>query len=469
MDKRRFGRRRLLPVTILLVVAALALALAAACGGDDDAEPSAPAAVAESPAPAAEAESPAPAAEAESPAPAAEPEPPAPEAEVQRAEVDIGILGSQSGPWTVLGETLHYGLQMAAAEINAGHPSCVASGACEPGGGVLVGDTLYSINIHARDIRSENEATLAAAEELINDVGVQYMFGPVLDPFAILVQELTQPEGIIHFGSPSIFATVLSEESVAHGGEKHHLFKTLVADEVWQAIIAKATIDSFPDAARQAILIGDDANGESISRGLKTAFELLDQEVEVVFYPPGETTDYAPFLTRIKAFEPDVVHFYYNPPEEQAALEQALELDVAPAYSAVNIDPLDFQEFFGAIDQDVLLVCVPVCAAGLTSPAIKDYFERYRQQAGGELGPTASFSLMIYDFLPMLAAAWKSAGTVDDADAVVEALETIEYDSTIGVLSFDERHIVDAGLDSCLVSGGEFECTLITERPGLGR
>ncbi|MCY3887480.1 MAG: ABC transporter substrate-binding protein [Chloroflexi bacterium] len=451
MDERRFGRRRVLPVTILLVLAALALALAAACGGDDDAEPVA--------APA----------EPEPAAAAAEPEPaPAPEPEIMRAEVDVGILGSQSGPWVVLGETLHYALQMAAAEINSGHPTCVESGACEPGGGVLVGDTLYTINIHARDIRSENEAALAAAEELISDVGVRYMFGPVLDPFAILVQELTQPEGIIHFGSPSIFATVLTEESVAPGGEKHYLFKTLVEDAVWQAIVAKATTDTFPDATRQAILIGDDANGESIARGLQDAFELLGQEVEVVFYPPGETTDYSPFLTRIKAFEPDVVHFYYNPPEEQAALEQALELDVAPAYSAVNIDPLDFQEFFGTLEQDVLLVCVPVCVAGLTSPKIKDYFERYRQQAG-ELGPTASFSLMIYDFLPMLAAAWKHAGTVDDADAVVAALETIEYESTIGLLSFDDRHIVDAGLDSCLVSGGEFECTLITERPGLER
>lgn len=452
MDKRRFGRRRMLPVTILLVLAALALALAAACGGDDDAEPAAPPA------------------EPEPAAAAAEPEPaPAPEPEVMRAEVDVGILGSQSGPWTVLGETLHYALQMAAAEINAGHQSCVDSGACEPGGGVLVGDTLYTINIHARDIRSENEAALAAAEELISDVGVRYMFGPVLDPFAILVQELTQPEGIIHFGSPSIFGTILTEESVAPGGEKHYLFKTLVEDAVWQAIIAKATTDTFPDATRQAILIGDDANGESIARGLQDAFELLGQEVEVVFYPPGETTDYAPFLTRIKAFEPDVVHFYYNPPEEQAALEQALELDVAPAYSAVNIDPLDFQEFFGPLEQDVLLVCVPVCVAGLTSPKIKDYFDRYSEQVGGEPGPTASFSLMIYDFLPMLAAAWKSAGTVDDADAVVAALETIEYESTIGLLSFDDRHIVDAGLDSCFVSGGEFECTLITERPGLDR
>ena len=461
MEKFRLRRRRMVPVTVLLVIVALALALAAACGGDDDAEPSAP--------PAAEPEPAAAAAEPEPAAVPAEPEPAAEPAEVMRAEVDVGILGSQSGPWVVLGETLHYALQMAAAEINSGHPSCVESGACEPGGGVLVGDTLYTINIHARDIRSENEAALAAAEELINDVGVRYMFGPVLDPFAILVQELTQPEGIIHFGSPSIFATVLTEESVAPGGEKHYLFKTLVEDAVWQAIVAKATTDTFPDATRQAILIGDDANGESIARGLQTAFELLGQEVEVVFYPPGETTDYSPFLTRIKAFEPDVVHFYYNPPEEQAALEQALELDVAPAYSAVNIDPLDFQEFFGPLEQDVLLVCVPVCVAGLTSPKIKDYFERYRQHIGGELGPTASFSLMIYDFLPMLAAAWKHAGTVDDGDAVVAALETIEYESTIGRLSFDDRHIVDAGLDSCLVSGGEFDCTLITERPGLER
>ena len=433
MGRGRFRRRKILPISILLVLTVLALALSAACGGDDGDG-----------------------GETASQAPTA------------TGEVDIGILGSQSGSWTVLGETLIFALQMAAAEINSGHATCVASGACEPGGGVLVGDTLYTINIHARDIRSENEATLAAAEELINDVGVQYMFGPVLDPFAILVQELTQPEGIIHFGSPSIFATVLSEESVAPGGDKHYLFKTLVEDAVWQGIVANATLDKFPDATRQAILIGDDANGESISAGLKSAFELLGQDVEVVFYPPGETTDYSPFLTRIKAFEPDVLHFYYNPPEEQAAFEQALELDVAPAYSAVNIDPLDFQEFFGAIEQDTLLVCVPVCAAGLTSPAIQDYFDRYRVQIGGELGPTASFSLMIYDFLPMLAAAWKQAGTVDDADAVVEALESIQYPSTIGMLSFDGRHIVDAGLDSCFVSGDDFDCTLITERPGLG-
>ena len=139
----------------------MALALAAACGDDDDeAQPAAAAAPAAEPEPApapAAAPEPAPAAEPE-PAPAAEPEP----VVLKTGTLRIGSAHPMTGDFAWAGETLSNGIRVATAMINEGDARCVAAGICEPGGGFVVGDTLYTIELVERDTRSDINAAVIA-------------------------------------------------------------------------------------------------------------------------------------------------------------------------------------------------------------------------------------------------------------------------------------------------------------------
>ena len=108
----------------------------------------------------------------------------------------------------------------------------------------------------------------------------------------------------------------------------------------------------------------------------------------------------------------------------------------------------------------VALLCVPLCWGEPSSQRAADFFARL--EAGGtELTLTAGLSLLIYDFVFMLAKAWQDAGTVTNTDAVVAVLEAIQYDGVGGALAFDARHVAANGWDVCFSSGDlQFDCEL---------
>ena len=160
---------------------------------------------------------------------------------------------------------------------------------------------------------------------------------------------MTQPAKVIHFASSTGFKSLLTLESVAPGGEKHYLFKTLVDEKLRQDVVSATAIDFFPNAQRSALLIPNEAIGQSMVPFWEGALTAAGHEWEVFFYPEG-TTDFAPFLTRIKGFEPDVLHLWWNTPDEIVQLKEGLELDAASAYVMGLTDPGFFVDEFGSID-----------------------------------------------------------------------------------------------------------------------
>ena len=366
----RMGKRGLLArALVLLAVVAL---VAAACGDDD--EPAAPEPEAAEPAaPAPEPAEPEPAApEPAEPEPAepepAEPEPaePEPADELESGTIKLGLITSLSGDFVVYGDVIDGGTSLAVSEIN-------------DVGGFQVGDTVYTIDLIAVDTRSDTSATTAAATQLIRDEDVDYIIGPGIDFYTELVIPLTQPEKIIQLSSSTLLSNFLNPESTAPGGDYHYLFKTQSSFAVMMQLFAGGAAEFLPDATKSVIFMPDDDIGQLIGGDIIAGFESIGHSVEVVGYPPG-TTDFAPFLTRAKALEPDLVHFWYNPPDEIAALREALELDVAGAYYVHSVDPAIFREEFpDGASAPVLLSCVPLCFGEPSSDVVADYWPAMRQ------------------------------------------------------------------------------------------
>ena len=505
MLKLRLGTLKGRSAAFLLVVVAFALALGAACGDDDDTGASASAAAAaqaaaqaaeaetaaaETAAQSAQAEAAAARAEAEAAqaavagaeteaeaaaarATAAEAETRAAEAEARAAAaapaaegiVQIGLPFELSGVWTVYGIAEANGVRLATKEMNSGHELCDF---CEPGGGIRIGDTVYRIELVERDIRSETAPAIAAANELIDDIGVNFIIGPALDQFAIKIQELTNPRKVIMLGSPSVFTDILTLESVSFDGPlettKRYLFKTHSENPVREKIIVEGAINLIntvlPGTSKSVILISDDAAGKSIGPSAQTAMENAGHEVELLYYPPG-TTDFGSFLTRVKELEPDIVQLWYNPDDAMVQIQQAQEFAVGPAYFMYGVDPGAFRQLFpDGLDVPVVVACIPKCWGEASSQKATDYWDRW-VKAGYPLTPAGATSLLYYDFTYMLAKAWKDAGTVTDTDAIVRALEKVERDGVMGQLKFNDRHIANHGFDLCLQLNNEWDCEFV--------
>ena len=273
---------------------------------------------------------------------AAEPEP----AVTKTGTVRIGtVMPLTGGGLAFYGISEMNGVRLAVEMINGGEARCVEAGICEPGGGFIVGDSLYTIELVERDHRSDHNVGVTATTELVRDEGVKFIFGPITHGTAMATQEITQPEKVLHLMATSILSSadgVLTPESAGPGGDKHWLFQMEPAEHIRSTITAAGVLDLLgaQPGDLSMILATDDPGGKFLSEFYNGVMEALGQETkDVVFYPPG-TTDFSPFLTRIKASEPDFLHVWYIVADSVFIMPQALELEVAKGgYMVIGPDP----------------------------------------------------------------------------------------------------------------------------------
>ena len=491
--RKRTRNKRKLWASLFTVLVVLALALAAACGDDDDDGAPAAAAAAQQDAAAAQqeiasAEAEAAAARAEAQqaqaaiaeaeteaeaaaarATAAEAEARAAEAEARAAEaraadaptvqktgiIPIGVVAPNSGSFEVFAHTYHSVAKLIEREVNdnlGGY--CESVGICEPDGGFLVGDTLYKIRLLTRDDRSDINTSVAHSQELVRDVGIKFQFGSNPHDFAIAGSKITQPAKVMHFSGSSTLEEILQPEDVVLGGQSHYLFQTETREWQRSGSVAKGAVDLIdPNAKVSVLLMTNDATGQFLGPFYKRALEANGQEVpDIIFWPP-ETTDFAPFLTRAKALDPDIIHFWYDSAKALTAIPQALEIEAAKTgYFLFGLDPGAYKAQAIESPLPVAMACVPLCWGETDREEAKAFWKRY-EAVGNELRVFSSVALLTYDDYYMLFQAMQDAGTVDDTDAIVEAILQVVFHGVVSdTFQFDAQHIVTHGTEVCMAA-----------------
>ena len=366
--------------------------------------------------------------------------------------VKIGVVAAESGSFVSAGHTLPAGVSLAVKEIN-------------DAGGVKVGDKTYKIELVRRDDRTDIGTAVAATQELVRDVGVKAIFGSESHDFTLAMAKITQPAKILHFAGNSTLDTILTDASVAPGGEDHYLFQSEPREFQRSGSTARGVLGLLQPLVdhpikKSVIIAGNDATGQFLSSYYIKALKAEGQEVpDIIFYPP-DTTDFSPILTRAKSLNPDVVHFWYNGDSTLTALPQALELAVAPSYFLFGVDPGIWKERGLSADVPVAMSCVPVCWGESSNPKAKAYFEAYFA-AGAPKGVTSSVSLLYYDYVHMLAEAWTKAGSFDP-DKTVDALLALHHQGVVSDdLSFNAHHQVTHATEVCVAdTEGKISCAM---------
>lgn len=347
--------------------------------------------------------------------------------------VDIGILTSLSERFGVYGPPFRDGAAYAVQQIN-------------DAGGFTVGDTTYTFDLHVVDDKSDQAAAVQGATELINDVGVSALIGPI-GPLGPSVTQLTEAAGVLNFSSSS------SVSAIAGPPDNPHTFITNGSPSKKIQAAVDSILEFVPDVESVAILGPDDET----SAGVIPVFDelLADAGLEMESYTyPVDTTDLSTVITRLVADGPDVVILGWA---NQDRLTQAPQLEAGGLDTSVPVFLYaDALETCRTSFADRPCINHPLAGADLTAENLdaerQDFIDGFLEFTGAnELPAQVAAVIWTYDFPFLIAKAMEQAGTVDDIDAIVEALHEVSHDGLLGTITFDEGNKALFGFDITLV------------------
>lgn len=370
--------------------------------------------------------------------------------------VKIGVVAAETGDFVSAGNTIPAAVKLAVKEIN-------------DAGGFKVGDKTYKLEAYYRDDRTNIDTAIAAARELVNDVGVQAIWGTESHDFSVAMTKITGPAKVLQFTGNSSLGALLDDAGVAPGGPTHYAFQTEPQEFQRSGSTANGVFKLLPPLldpkpTKSSVLVADDLGGQYLTKHYLKALEFHGQTVDRTFYPP-DMKDFTALLTRIKGNSPDVLHIWYNPDETLVALPQAVQLDVARSYFIIGVDPGVWRDRKLVAPVPVTISCIVLCWGQPPSQKVADYFDRYFA-LGAQKGPQASVSVLYYDYVHWYVEALQAVGRVDDPDAVVDYLLKSKHDGILAQvpLQFNEHHqVMNVATEVCLVKPGTsdgFDCAL---------
>lgn len=333
----------------------------------------------------------------------------------------VGLLNSLTGRFGVFGVPLQDSLSLAVQQVNRG-------------GGFKVGDITYSVKLDPVDDRSDQQAAVAGATQLMRDNQDSVIFGPI-GPLAPAIAELTQPAHVIQF-------TASSAASATAGKANYRQLFAVQPGLDLRIKTSVAAIQKFaPNAKKVAVVGPNDETGAAVVPALQTALQGAGMSLIQSLYPLN-TTDLSAILTRLSAQKPDVIVLGWAAQDRTTQMKQ---FDAA----GIAKDATLFM-YAGAADDCKLSggrPCIyhPLQAADLSGPTappkvkqlVSDFLAFTNQKT---LPPQPQVIMWYWDPINMLVAAMKQAGTTTDNVKIADALRSLKYDGVIGPVSFDPNN-----------------------------
>lgn len=349
--------------------------------------------------------------------------------------IRIGAPFSLSGPFAAIDTGGHQGVEMAVDEINRK-------------GGIKVGNTTYKVEAITEDIRSQVPDTVSAMERLVRERKVPVIFGPIIGLLSTPGQEVTQPAKVIHMAPAVQWNTLVGKP------DKKYLIHTQIEDApryaAWVPLVVRET------KIKSVALLGvNDASARGILPQIAGEMEKLGVKVVSTDYFERTTTDFSPFLTRIRGMKPDMLLFGYGDQFATPILRQADELKVAQHYASFAGTSIDVAQ--KALGRPIESFVGLLGAENLQQPlhdSVRNFVAAYKQKYGKDPSGQTDWALTMYDFVIMWAQAVAQAGTFTDNDKVIEKLRGMSYKGVLNI-RIDERGQAFHDFDMAIIRNGK--------------
>jgi ABC-type branched-subunit amino acid transport system substrate-binding protein len=336
--------------------------------------------------------------------------------------IKIGGIAPLSAPGTVVGgEAMRDAMMIAQDDINAA-------------GGVLGCD----VEIVIADSEGLPEKAKAIMEKLITQDGVVAVGGGYHSSVGVAAKDVANARKI-----PVVFAETWNDTIT--GDKQKYIFRiaplsSWASSTIWQFAL---TLDSVK---KVAILTENTDYGIPAAAETTKGLESGGKEV-VTFSVDIGTQDYAGIIQRIKAADPDMIITLATGEAGYNFTQQAADAGIGPldlvfVTGQVSLESKSYWQ--NVPDGNLAFVQRIGLPENKFSKRGKEFAAVYKAKTGK--GAVESYAMEAYDSVAILAQAINDAGSTD-GDAIVDALENISYDGTLGKIYFPYGTKKDPSVD----------------------
>jgi branched-chain amino acid transport system substrate-binding protein len=330
--------------------------------------------------------------------------------------VKVGILGPFSGPFA------HYG-----ALFRAGAEAYIASQ-----GGKLAGK---DVELIYRDTGGPNPGgTKTLAQELIVKDKVQYLGGIIFTPNAFAVAPLIQQAQV---------PTVIFNAATSAITDKSEFF-VRTSYTLWQVTVPMAQWARKQNLNKVVTAVTDYGPGIDAETAFKSEFAKQGGTVVESIRMPIATTDFAPFVQRIKASGAQAVYTFLpgGPPNlgfVKAYNENGLAKSGIQFLGTAEMDEYDLQKFG---DSALGLTTAFHYSGAHESPANKHFVEQLKKRDPNVVANYASVGA--WDGMYVIHKMIEATGGQKDGLKAIAAARTLQWESPRGPVRIDPktRHIL---------------------------
>jgi branched-chain amino acid transport system substrate-binding protein len=342
-------------------------------------------------------------------------------------EVHIGVLAPLSGPAASYGQDIVNGLRLAADEINAK--------------GGISGRKLV---MDEGDDRGSPKDAANVAQKFVSDVQVVAMIGGATSTATFGAVPVAQR------GKLPFVITLASHPDLTKEG--NYIFRNSVTQETEGPALARLVKACF-DAKKIAVMHLN--NDWAISMTDLFLKSLMSTGIEVVAnesYNPGESIDYGPKLTKVRAANPDIIWFGAQYNDLALILKQAERMNLGkPLVGSAGDHSTGLIKVAGSAADGLYLHTM--FFSGDPDPRVQTFVKKFKERFGQD--PNI-FSTQAYDGLFVLAKAIEDARF--ERNAIRGALEKVVYEGVAGKIAFSPqtREVAEKKFTPLIVKNGEF-------------
>jgi len=341
--------------------------------------------------------------------------------------IKFGAFAPLSAPGAVVaGVVIDWAVQQAAADINA---NC----------GVRIQGVNYRLEVITGDTEGISERGQAVAERFIFDDGIHGAVAGFHSAVALAAMSILQENQI-----PTVWGGPWNDNITANGIIEYEGRPPRVDDGVdyifrispsWTMVGSVIADWLISLGVEDVIILAENTDfGQPAAADEKARLEATGMRVEQYNIELG-TEDFVPILSRIELRpEPaDAVHIIITGDTALNLNQQMAELGIAPSQDTICIAGYDAEQstqFWDSVEDG------NYCAFNRTGVIPSLFSERaaaLNRKYEAHWDDTApSFAMEPYDSVLLLADAMERAGSFDDSDAIVAALETSNVELTQG-------------------------------------
>ncbi|WP_226627873.1 ABC transporter substrate-binding protein [Alloyangia pacifica] len=335
---------------------------------------------------------------------------------VKAQDIVVGLVSPNSGANARYGAFAQRGAAMAAEEINVG-------------GGI---DGRMIKIIPADSICTPVEG-VSATQRLISQDEVDFIIGDICSSVTLAMQPLVEDAGKLLVNAASSNPEITYKAGV---GGYQHSFRNYPTDEIRAKAVAEYAVEK--GYSKFAVLSVDSDYGRgAITYTRKYLDELGAEFVSEDYYKEGEV-DFRSVLTKIRNSEADSIMVYGLADTTPIIARQMIETGLAgklpllgngefSAEATIQAAPKAME---GAIEAAAWL-------PGYDSEGSMAFVADYKAKYDGEEPNNHAYGH--WETMHMLAEAVDAADSTD-AEAVIAALQGIQFASPMGTITFDDHH-----------------------------